>query len=98
MKSLKAARRRVPLTVVALNVLARRMAGLKTPFLFPWTLPATRPVPKVNNAHDRAVKASKVAPFRTAKGYHANSFPCPLVRLRRSRRGDRIIFTIPLPP
>ena len=60
----KAARRRVPLTAAARNVLGRRMAGLKTPFLFPCETDPARPVPKVNNAHDRAVKASKVAPFR----------------------------------
>jgi len=60
----KAARRRVPLTLAARNVLTRRMAGLETPFLFPCETDAARPVPKVNNAHDRAVKASKVAPFR----------------------------------
>jgi len=60
----KAARRRVPLTVAARNVLTRRMAGLDKPFLFPCDTDATRPVPKVNNAHDRAVKASKVAKFR----------------------------------
>jgi integrase len=60
----KAARRRVPLTTTARNVLARRMDGLKAPFLFPCDTDATRPVPKVNNAHDRAVKASKVASFR----------------------------------
>ena len=57
----KAARRRVPLTTAARNVLARRMAGLGTPFLFPCDTDATRPVPKVNNAHDRAVRDSKVA-------------------------------------
>jgi integrase len=60
----KAARRRVPLTTTARNVLSRRMAGLETPFLFPCDTDATRPIPKVNNAHDRAVKVSKVAKFR----------------------------------
>jgi integrase len=60
----KAARRRVPLTTTVKSVLARRMAGLETPFLFPCATAPTRPVPKVNNAHDRAVKASKVATFR----------------------------------
>jgi integrase len=60
----KAARRRVPLTTTARNVLARRMAGLEAPFLFPCDTDAARPVPKVNNAHDRAVKNSKVAKFR----------------------------------
>jgi integrase len=60
----KAARRRVPLTVAARNVLTRRMAGLESPFLFPCDTDSKRSVPKVNNAHDRAVKVSKVAPFR----------------------------------
>jgi integrase len=60
----KAARRRVPLTATARNVLTRCMEGLKAPFVFPCETDAQRSVPKVNNAHDRAVKASKVAPFR----------------------------------
>lgn len=68
----KAARLRVPLNTAARNVLTRRMAelenqrkkGLETPFLFPCETDAKRPVPKVNNAHDRAVKDSKVRPFR----------------------------------
>src|SRR5271155_4018951 len=60
----KAARRRVPLNTAARNVLERRMAGLETPFLFPCETDPARPVPKVNNAHDRAVRDSKVAPFR----------------------------------
>jgi hypothetical protein len=42
----------------------RRMAGLKTPYLFPCETDTERPVLKVNNAHDRAVKESEVAPFR----------------------------------
>ena len=60
----KAARRRVPLTTAARNVLVRRVDGLETPFLFPCDTDPARPVPKVNNAHDRAVRDSKVAPFR----------------------------------
>jgi integrase len=60
----KAARRRVPLTTTAKSVVARRMAGLEAPFLFPCDTDAARPVPKVNNAHDRAVRDSKVAKFR----------------------------------
>src|SRR5580692_2976005 len=60
----KAARRRVPLTMAARHVLTRRTSGLKTPFLFPCDTDEQRSVPKVNNAHDRAVKASKVAAFR----------------------------------
>ena len=60
----KSARRRVPLNTTARNILIRRMAGLGTPYLFPCETDTERPVPKVNNAHDRAVKESKVAPFR----------------------------------
>jgi integrase len=60
----KAARRRVPLTTAARGVIARRLGGPEALFLFPCDTDATRPVPKVNNAHDRAVKASKVAKFR----------------------------------
>jgi integrase len=33
-------------------------------YLFPCETGSSRPVPKVNNAHDRAVRDSKVAPFR----------------------------------
>jgi integrase len=32
--------------------------------LFPHDTDPSRPTPKVNNAHDRAVRDSKVAPFR----------------------------------
>jgi integrase len=59
----KAARRRVHLSATARAVLARRMASNET-YLFPCETDGSRPVPKVNNAHDRAVKDSKVAPFR----------------------------------
>jgi len=59
----KAARRRVPLTASARCVLGLRMASDEA-FLFPCETDSKRPVPKVNNAHDRAVKNSKVAPFR----------------------------------
>ena len=60
----KAARRRVPLNSAAKHVLMRRLNDLKTPYIFPCETDDRRPVPKVNNAHDRAVKASGVAPFR----------------------------------
>jgi integrase len=59
----KAARRRIPLTAHARSILALRMARPNV-YLFPCETDATRPVPKVNNAHDRAVTLSKVAPFR----------------------------------
>src|SRR5215469_7708140 len=52
----KAARRRIPLNSRARIVLANRMKDLKTRFLFPCDTDDERPVPKVNNAHDRAVE------------------------------------------
>lgn len=59
-----AARRRITLTANAQDVLRRRMTGLETPYLFPCESDPTRPIPKINNAHDRAVKASGIAPAR----------------------------------
>ena len=59
-----AARRLLTLTSAAVEVLKRRMTGLETPYVFPCEADSKRPIPKVNNAHDRAVKDSKVAPFR----------------------------------
>jgi integrase len=59
-----AARRKLRLTSAASDVLRRRVSGLKGPYCFPCESDPSRPIPKVNNAHDRAVKASKVAPFR----------------------------------
>ena len=59
-----AARRLVNLTSGALEVLTWRMTRLQTPYLFPCESDPERPIPKVNNAHDRAVKESKVARFR----------------------------------
>ena len=60
----KAARRLLTLTSGALEVLKRRMAGLESPYVFPCETDSKRPIPKVNNAHDRAVKESKIAPLR----------------------------------
>jgi integrase len=59
-----AARRLLRLTSAASDVLRRRVIGLEGPYCFPCESDSSRPIPKVNNAHDRAVKASKVAPFR----------------------------------
>lgn len=59
-----AARRMLRLTSAATDVLSRRMSELKGPYCFPCESDSSRPIPKVNNAHDRAVKASKVVPFR----------------------------------
>jgi integrase len=60
----KAARRRVPLSLAAIAVLRNRMAGEHSPFLLPCETDPAKPIPKVNNAHDRAVRDSKVAAFR----------------------------------
>lgn len=60
----KAARRLLTLTSGAVEVLNRRMAGLKSPYVFPCETDPKRPIPKVNNAHDRAVKNSKIPPLR----------------------------------
>jgi integrase len=59
-----AARRRITLTANAQDVLRRRMTGLETRYLFPCESDPTRPIPKVNNAHDRAVKTSGIQPAR----------------------------------
>jgi integrase len=40
------------------------VTGLKTPYVFPCESDPTRPIPKVNNAHDRAVKESGITPMR----------------------------------
>jgi integrase len=60
----KAARRILTLTSAAQEVLERRIAGLKTPYVFPCEADSDRPIPKVNNAHDRAVRDSRIAPLR----------------------------------
>ena len=60
----KAARRRVNLSDAASEVLRQRMATGEAPWLFPCETDLTRPIPKVNNAHDRAVKISKIPPAR----------------------------------
>ncbi len=59
-----AARRVLTLTSAAAEVLRRRMAGIETPYLFPCDTDPNRPIPKVNNAHDRAVKESRIPPLR----------------------------------
>jgi integrase len=59
-----AARRVLTLTSAAADVLQRRMFGIKTPYIFPCDTDSSRPIPKVNNAHDRAVRESGIAPLR----------------------------------
>jgi integrase len=58
------ARRLLRLTAAAREVLTRRMTGLEGAYLFPCESDPERPIPKVNNAHDRAVRDSKIAPIR----------------------------------
>jgi integrase len=66
----KAARRRIRLTATAKSILTRLTEECKDdkgqlgPYLFPHATKPNQPVPKVNSAHDRAVKDSKVAAFR----------------------------------
>jgi integrase len=62
----KAAKRRIKLTVTAKGVLIKRLEGRKqqSPYLFPHASDPNQPVPKVNSAHDRAVRDSKVTRFR----------------------------------
>ncbi len=66
----KAAKRRIKLTATAKNIVARRVALLVGDYLFPHDKDPNRPVPKVNNAHDRALRDSKVAHFRLYDARH----------------------------
>lgn len=60
-----AARRQITLTAASRRVLEERLkAKTGSPYLFPCETDSKRPIPKVNNAHDRAVRDSKVSPFR----------------------------------
>jgi integrase len=59
----KAAKRRITLTTSARSVLQRRMVGCGA-YLFPCETDVKRPVPKVNNAHDRAIRDSGIDPAR----------------------------------
>jgi len=51
-----AARRVLTLTSSALEVLRRRTTGILTPYIFPCDTDSARPIPKINNAHDRGGK------------------------------------------
>jgi integrase len=59
----KAAKRRITLTASARDVLKRRMVDCGA-YLFPCETDDKRPVPKVNNAHDRAIRDSGIRPAR----------------------------------
>jgi len=67
----KAAKRWIRLTATAQAVLRKRMDERKGAYLFPHADDAKRPVPKVNDAHEDAVRDSKIA-------------PCPLYDLRHT--------------
>jgi integrase len=60
----KAAKRWIHLTSTAKTVLTRRMAERKGAYLFPHASDPDQPVPKVNDAHERALRDSGVARFR----------------------------------
>jgi integrase len=60
----KAARRKVPLNSTALEIVKRRMKAAEGKYLFPHRYDNDRPVPKMNNAHDLALKKSNVARCR----------------------------------
>jgi integrase len=59
----KAARRKVRLTSAAKLVLATRLSESKSDYLFPCETESSRPIPKINNAHDRLfIQKSKDLP------------------------------------
>ena len=60
----KAAKRKVHLNKVALEVVTRRMDAANSPYLFPSPDDPSKPVLKLNNAHYGALKRSKLKPFR----------------------------------
>jgi len=60
----KAARRRIPLTSVALEILERRISTTKGTCIFPHRKDPNRPILKVNKAHWTALKNSGVKRFR----------------------------------
>jgi len=62
----KAAKRRVPLNSIALEVIMRRISEVsgKSEFLFPSPADPSKPVLKLNNAHYGALKRSGLKPFR----------------------------------
>jgi integrase len=60
----KAARRRIPLTARAADVLRERMKQVKGANLFPDPKDSSKPMGKVNHDHDRAVKRAGLKKFR----------------------------------
>lgn len=60
----KAAKRKISLTADAERVLAARVAGATGRYVFPHQRDPNAPIPKVNSAHDRALRAFGVRQFR----------------------------------
>lgn len=59
----KAARRQVPLTKRAAEVLKKRMSEIKSDYLFPFDGDPDKPMKKANHAHYGALGRSKLVPF-----------------------------------
>jgi integrase len=72
----KAARRRVSLTTRAVAILTSRLARCQGQFLFPHELDPDKPMPKINNAHDRARKAANIGYFRLYDFRHTWATRC----------------------
>src|SRR5262249_22003516 len=60
----KAARRKLFLNDCVKAIVAQRIEASESEYLFPCDTDSTRPIPKVNNAHDAALRKSGVAKFR----------------------------------
>lgn len=63
----KAARRKLPLSEKAADVLRRRLSDIKGEFVFPgtrWGEDTSRPIVKLNNGHHNAIKRAGVESFR----------------------------------
>jgi integrase len=60
----KAAKRRIKLSAEATRILAGRLAAYPSGYLFPCATDPARPVPKMNNAHDSALRSSGLPAFR----------------------------------
>jgi integrase len=60
----KAAKRRVPLNSIALEVVTRRTNEAEGEYLFPSPADPNKPVLKLNNAHYGALRRSSLKPFR----------------------------------
>jgi integrase len=60
----KAAKRKIPLTAAAIDVLSKRLQNAKGDYLFPGRGTGDQPILKVNAAHTATVSRCGVAPFR----------------------------------